>query len=97
MKLSNEEVRKIADLAKLELSDEEVGRYAEQLSTILDYFQRLQAVDTSQIEPTASVLPLKNVMRGDEPGEPLPPDKVIANAPRSFADQFRVSRVLDTD
>jgi Asp-tRNA(Asn)/Glu-tRNA(Gln) amidotransferase C subunit len=36
-------------------------------------------------------------MRGDEPGEPLPPDKVIANAPRSFADQFRVSRVLDTD
>lgn len=97
MKLSHEEVRKIAELARLELTDDEVALYAGQLSSILDYFQRLQQVDTSAIEPTASVLPLKNVMRGDVAGQPLTPEQVIANAPSAFASQFRVSPVLDTD
>ena len=94
MALSHEEVRRIAELAKLDLTDEEVARYAGQLSNILDYFQRLQELDTSHIEPTASVLPLKNVWRPDVAGQPLSPKQVIANAPDASDNQFRVSAVL---
>jgi aspartyl-tRNA(Asn)/glutamyl-tRNA(Gln) amidotransferase subunit C len=93
--LSHEEVQRIAELAKLDLTVEEITLYAGQLSNILDYFQKLQALDTSQIEPTASVLPLKNVLRQDVATLPLSPDKVIANAPDAEDNQFRVSAVLD--
>jgi len=95
MALSHETVRSIAELAKLQLTDDEVDLYSKQLSAILDYFEHLQQVDTSHIESTASVLPLKSVMRDDEVGEPLPPEDVIANAPDSEDNQFRVSAVLD--
>ncbi len=97
MELSHEEVREIAALAKLAMTDDEVALYAGQLSSILQYFQRLQQVDTSHIEPTASVLPLKNVLREDVAGTPLTPDQVIANAPDSDDHTFRVSAVLDSD
>ena len=94
VKLSTEEVRNIAELAKLDLTDEEVALYAGQLSDILDYFQRLEELDTSHIAPTASVLPLKNVLRPDAPAAPLSPEEVIANAPDAEDNQFRVSAVL---
>lgn len=97
MELSREEVRNIAELAKLELTEEEVTLYAGQLSNILGYFQRLQELDTSHIPPTASVLPLKNVLRPDIPAQPLPPEQVIANAPDAEDNQFRVSAVLDEE
>ena len=95
MELSHEQVRSIAELAKLDLTDEEVATYAGQLSDILAYFEHLETVDTSHIEATASVLPLTNVFRDDSVGEALTPEKVIANAPDSRANQFRVSAVLD--
>jgi aspartyl-tRNA(Asn)/glutamyl-tRNA(Gln) amidotransferase subunit C len=97
MALSHEEVRRIAELARLDLTDDEVSLYAGQLSNILDYFQKLQQLDTSQIEPTASVLPLKNVLRPDVATPPLSPDDVIANAPDADDYQFRVSAVLDEE
>ncbi len=95
MALSHEEVRRIAELAKLELTEEEVALYAGQLSNILDYFQKLQTLDTSHIEPTASVLSLKNVLRPDVATPPLSPAEVIANAPDAEDNPFRVSAVLD--
>jgi aspartyl-tRNA(Asn)/glutamyl-tRNA(Gln) amidotransferase subunit C len=95
--LSHEEVRRIAELAKLELTDAEVELYAGQLSNVLQYFQRLQEVDTSQIAPTASVLPLKNVFRPDVPGAPLSPEEVVANAADSLDNQFRVHAVFGDD
>ncbi len=94
MELSHDEVRRIAELAKLDLTDAEIGLYAGQLSNILQYFERLKAVDTSHIAPTASVLPLKNVLRPDVAGTPLSPEAVISNAPDSLGDQFLVSAVL---
>lgn len=97
MELSHEEVRRIAELAKLELTDAEVTLYAGQLSNVLSYFQRLQAVDTSHIPPTASVLPLKNVFRADEPQTPLSPEEVVANAADSLDNQFRVHAVFGDD
>ena len=64
-------------------------------SHILQYFEHLQTADTSQVEPIASVLPIKNVFREDTAGVPLSPAEVIANAPDAVDDQFRVSAVLD--
>ncbi len=93
-KLTLDDVRGIAELAKLDLSDEELSRYTEQISAILQYFTHLQEVDTSHIEPTASVLPLTNVMRADAPQPGLDINDVLANAPASDDNQFRVSAVL---
>ena len=95
--LSADAVRAIADLARLELSEDEIELYSGQLSDILGYFQRLQELDTSQIPPTASVLPLSNVLREDRASAPLTPEQVIANAPQSEANQFRVNAVLDSE
>ncbi len=97
MELSHDEVRKIAELAKLDLTDAEVALYAGQLSNVLQHFQRLQEVDTSSIPPTASVLPLKNVFRPDVAGEPLTPEEVVANAADSLDHQFRVHAVFGDD
>lgn len=94
MELSHDEVRRIAELAKLDLTDAEIGLYAGQLSNILQYFERLKEVDTSHIEPTASVLPLKNVFRADKAAAPLSPEEVIRNAPDALGEQFLVSAVL---
>jgi aspartyl-tRNA(Asn)/glutamyl-tRNA(Gln) amidotransferase subunit C len=95
LELTPETVRSIAELAKLELTDEEVQQYTQQLSQILEYFEHLQQVDTSHIEGTASVLPLKNILRPDDVGPALQPSDAVANAPDAQANQFRVSAVLD--
>ena len=92
--LSADDVRAIADLARLELSESDVALYQRQLSDILDYFQKLEELDTSHIDPTSSVLSLSNVMRPDVAGEPLPVDQAVANAPDSDGEQFRVRAVL---
>lgn len=94
MELTLEEVRNIAELAKLELTEQELMLYTGQLSDILGYFERLQELDTSHIAPTASVLPLKNVLRPDVAAVPLSPEQVVANAPDAEDNQFRVSAVL---
>ncbi|MCY4538977.1 MAG: Asp-tRNA(Asn)/Glu-tRNA(Gln) amidotransferase subunit GatC [Chloroflexi bacterium] len=95
--LSAGDVRAIAELARLDLSDEDVQLYQQQLSAILGYFQKLEELDTSHIDPTSSVLPLTNVLRPDLAGDALPLDDVVANAPESDGEQFRVPAVLDSD
>ncbi|WP_376788831.1 Asp-tRNA(Asn)/Glu-tRNA(Gln) amidotransferase subunit GatC [Thermoflexus sp.] len=95
MALSREEVEHIAELAKLALTDEEKSLYAEQLSAILDYFRKLQEVDTSDISPTATVLPIWNVFRPDEPGEPMSREWLLQNAPAQADGCFQVQPVLE--
>ena len=95
MKLSREQVIAIAELAKLDLTEQEIEQYAEQLSAVLDYASRLEQLNTDDIPPTASVLPLQNVMREDVVRPSLPREKVIANAPAAIEGQFRVDAVLD--
>ena len=94
-KLTPEEVQHIAELAKLDLSEDEIERYASDLSAILDYAQQLQDVDTDHIPPTASVLPLRNVMRPDEARPGLEPEDALANAPESDKGYFKVHAVLE--
>ena len=94
MTLSREEVEYIADLARLKLTEAQKARYREQLSTILDHFERLQELDTSEIRPTSGVLPARTVLREDEPGECLSRETLFQNAPDVDEDQFRVPPML---
>jgi len=95
MALTLEEVEHIASLARLRLTDEEKARYREQLSAILDYMVKLKGLDTSAIEPTATVLPLRTVLRPDVSAPSLSPDQLLANAPAAEAQMFRVPPVLE--
>jgi aspartyl-tRNA(Asn)/glutamyl-tRNA(Gln) amidotransferase subunit C len=95
MTLTLAEVEHIAELARLELTQEEKERYRQQLSAILEYAARLQAVDTRHIPPTSSVLPPRSVLRPDEPEEGLSVDDLKRNAPRFEENQFRVPPVLE--
>ena len=94
-KLTIAEVEHIAELAKLALTEEEKRTFQEQLSDILEYFEMLQRVDTSDIPPTTTVLPLRYVMREDEIRPSLSPEAVLANAPEREGDSFKVQAVLD--
>ncbi len=95
MSLTADEVEHIAELAKLSLTAAEKDLFRGQLSTILDYAAALQKIDTSAIPPTATVLPLHNVMRADVVQPSLPREDVLANAPASQDGYFKVRAVLD--
>jgi aspartyl-tRNA(Asn)/glutamyl-tRNA(Gln) amidotransferase subunit C len=95
MKLTLKEVEHIAELARLRLSAEEKERYGEQLSDILDYAARLQALDTSGILPTSSVLPARSKLRPDEPRPGLSTQEALSNAPEVEENQFRVPPILE--
>jgi aspartyl-tRNA(Asn)/glutamyl-tRNA(Gln) amidotransferase subunit C len=95
LSLSPDQVRHIARLARLGIEDEEVERFAGQLSEILDYFERLRQVDTEDVPPTAHTLPLANVFRDDGPAPCLAPSDVLANAPQREGQYFRVKAVLE--
>jgi aspartyl-tRNA(Asn)/glutamyl-tRNA(Gln) amidotransferase subunit C len=95
MALSADEVRHIARLARVAVSDADVERLSKQLSGILDHFAALAAVDTEGVEPTAHPLPLSNVMREDIPAPALPVAEVLRNAPEVEEGMFRVRAVLE--
>ena len=95
MKLSREEVLRIARLARLGLSEAEIDKMGEQLSDILENFEILKQVDTSDVPPTAQSIDLQNVLRDDEIAPSLPSGEILANAPRKEGDYFRVRAVLE--
>jgi aspartyl-tRNA(Asn)/glutamyl-tRNA(Gln) amidotransferase subunit C len=97
MALTIEEVRHIAMLARLRLTSEEEKRYTEQLSAILEHAARLSEVDTSHIDPTATVLPLRAPLRPDEPRPSTPLNRILANAPKTREGMFLVPPVLDVE
>ncbi len=95
MKLSREEVQHIALLARLGLSDEELERFREQLSVILENFEILNELDTSEVLPTAHVIALENVVRDDEVLPSLPQSDILSNAPQAEEGYFKVRAVLE--
>jgi aspartyl-tRNA(Asn)/glutamyl-tRNA(Gln) amidotransferase subunit C len=95
MKLSREEVLHIAHLARIGLTEDEITRFSEQLSNLLESFEILQQVDTTGVPPTAQSVALQSVMRDDETAPSLPPDDILANAPRREGGCFRVRAVLE--
>lgn len=95
MMLSEAEIEHIASLARLQLTAEEKELYRQQLSAVLDYMAKLREVDTSAIEPTATVLPLRTVLRPDVARPSLTPAELLANAPAPEGEMFRVPPVLE--
>ena len=93
-RLSEEEVRKVAKLARLELGPEQVELYSEQLSSVLEHIENLQGMEVDSVEPMAHPLPLSNRLAEDVPGEALPLEAVLANAPRREGDFIAVPKVL---
>jgi len=97
MALTREDVEHVAWLARLQLTEEEIAQFQDQLSAILEYAHMLEQVDLSDVPPTATVLPMRNVMREDEVRPSLPRDLVLANAPDTEDGYFRVPAVLEED
>jgi aspartyl-tRNA(Asn)/glutamyl-tRNA(Gln) amidotransferase subunit C len=90
-------VRHVAHLARLTVSDAEVARFSQQLSVILQYFEQLEGLDTTNVEPTAHPLGITDVLRDDVVCNPLSTDAALRNAPQHQDQLFQVPKVLDQD
>lgn len=95
MELSSEEVKHIALLARLGLDEEEVEKYRAQLAHILENFEILKEVDTTDVEPTAHIMQVNNIMREDESSPSLSQEEVLANAPQKEDNFFRTKPILE--
>ena len=95
MKLTREEVLHIALLARLGVAEAEADRFREQLSNILENFEVLQQVDTTDIPPTAQSISLQNIVSDDEVAPSLTQSQVLANAPQTEGGFFKVRAVLE--
>lgn len=95
MSLTPEDVDHIALLARLHLSDEEKERYRRQLSDILKHVDKLQELDTANVQPMSSVAVPQSRLRSDKPGPGMPRADLLRNAPDTAENQFRVPPVLD--
>ncbi len=94
MKLTSDEVRHVADLARLALTDAEIAQYTQQLSDILGYAEILQRVDTSHVPPTPYVLTLENVMRDDVVQPSFNHEQAFLNAPAVENGHFAIPKVM---
>ena len=94
-RISREEVERVAALARLSLSDDEITRMASDLDAILGYAEMLQEVDTQGVEPTSHAIPLPTPMRDDVPDEPLDPELALSNAPERSHSAFVVPKVIE--
>lgn len=95
MALSLDEVRWVAHLARLALSDTELLAMQKDLSAIVDYVKQLSQVPTDGVEPLAHALDIQNVFRADDPASSLSTDEALANAPDRHGKFFAVPAVLD--
>jgi aspartyl-tRNA(Asn)/glutamyl-tRNA(Gln) amidotransferase subunit C len=95
LKISKEEIEHIAVLARLSLSEEEKDLFGSQLSSILDYMEKLNELDTKGIEPTSHVLSLSNVMRDDISRHSIPKEDALMNAPDHTEKFFRVPKIIE--
>lgn len=94
MALSDDDVRHVAALARLALTDEEVTALAPELSAILAYAEQVQEVARPDVPPTGHAYPLTNVLAADEPRPSLAPEVAIAGAPQAEDGRFRVPRIV---
>ncbi|MBA3653143.1 MAG: Asp-tRNA(Asn)/Glu-tRNA(Gln) amidotransferase subunit GatC [Actinobacteria bacterium] len=93
-RLTREDVAHVAYLARLDITDDEIELYTEQLAAVLDHAADVAALDTSGVPPTAHPLPISNVLRDDVVTPSLDRDEVLAQAPAVEDQRFRVPRIL---
>ena len=94
-KIDKEQVEKVARLSRLELTRDEIEEFTGQLSAILDYVEKMNQLDTTDVEPLAHCLPINNVFREDQVKESLGTEKVLSNAPQRDDEFFKVPKILD--
>jgi len=92
--ISRADVAHVARLARLDLTDDELDQFTEQLGAVLEHARDVEALDTEGVAPTAHPLPLRNVLRSDVVRPSLERDEVLAQAPEAEADRFKVPRIL---
>ncbi len=94
MALTIKEVEHVALLARLSLSEEEKQKFAEQLNSILDYADSLNAIPTNGVEPLTHILPIHNVFREDEVKPSMDRRDILANAPLAEDAQYKVPKIM---
>ena len=95
MEITKADVEHVAKLARLDISETEKEAFSKQLSAILTYVEKVKALDTSGVEPTATVLEQTNVVREDKARPSLPVDKALANAPENENGYFVVPKIIE--
>ncbi|KKB35726.1 Asp-tRNA(Asn)/Glu-tRNA(Gln) amidotransferase subunit GatC [Bacillus thermotolerans] len=94
-RISEEQVRHVAHLARLAVTDEEVERFTAQLDSIIEFAEQLNELDTENVKPTAHVLDMKNVLREDKSAPGLPREEVLKNAPDHENGQIKVPSIIE--
>ncbi|OHB60058.1 MAG: asparaginyl/glutamyl-tRNA amidotransferase subunit C [Planctomycetes bacterium RBG_13_46_10] len=94
-KIDQAQVRKVAKLSRLELTEEEIEEFTGQLRSILEYVEKMKELDTTGVEPLAHCLPISNVFREDCIKESIGTEKTLANAPQRDGEFFKVPKILD--
>ncbi|KGX88707.1 MULTISPECIES: Asp-tRNA(Asn)/Glu-tRNA(Gln) amidotransferase subunit GatC [Pontibacillus] len=94
-RIDKEQVKHVAHLARLHVSEEEADKFTKQLDDIISMAEQLNELDTEGVEPTTHVLDLKNVMRKDEPKKWITQDEALKNAPEKQDGQIRVPSILE--
>ncbi|AEV17695.1 Asp-tRNA(Asn)/Glu-tRNA(Gln) amidotransferase subunit GatC [Geobacillus sp. FSL K6-0789] len=94
-RISIDQVKHVADLARLAITDEEAEMFTKQLDAIITFAEQLNELDTENVPPTSHVLDMRNVMREDIPEPGLPREEVLKNAPDQQDGQFRVPAILE--
>ncbi|QDI92653.1 Asp-tRNA(Asn)/Glu-tRNA(Gln) amidotransferase subunit GatC [Salicibibacter halophilus] len=93
--ITKEQVKHVADLARLTFSDDELETFAKQMDDVIQYAERLNELDTEDVVPTTHVMDVRNVLREDEARPSMNREDVLKNAPASKDGQFEVPSVLD--
>ncbi|MFD2706873.1 Asp-tRNA(Asn)/Glu-tRNA(Gln) amidotransferase subunit GatC [Salibacterium lacus] len=94
-RISKDQVRHVAHLARLSITDEEVDTFTEQLDNIIEFAEQLNELDTDDVEPTTHVLDIHNVLRKDEKRPSLDREEALKNAPDQEDGQVKVPSVLE--
>lgn len=95
-KIDQTRVRKVARLSRLELTEAEVAEFADQLSAILEYVEKMNELDTDDVQPLAHCLPISNCFRPDCVKESLGTEKTLGNAPQRDGEFFKVPKIIDS-
>ncbi len=95
MSVTEKEVHKIADLARLQLSEKEAASFAQDMNKILGYMDLLNELDTEHVEPLSHVIDMESRLRSDKAEKPLSHEDALKNAPEADSDYFRVPKVIE--
>ncbi|WP_102272838.1 Asp-tRNA(Asn)/Glu-tRNA(Gln) amidotransferase subunit GatC [Cytobacillus massiliigabonensis] len=94
-RISADQVKHVANLARLAITEEETEKFTNQLDAIISFAEQLNEINTDGVEPTSHVLDMKNVMREDIPQEGLPQSEVLKNAPEHQDGQVKVPSIME--